>query len=151
MHEACCTTNSLFMQRGGLPYSGDYQGPEGFFELLMKIYKVLEPTPSPGMQYLVDDDKVVLYYRLTFTARASGESVEMSMAEVFTVHDGLIVELRRVLQEPVGGRSSAGGVATAFERLHGTAILLRGGGPNRCRYAAAVIDFQVVVSSRGLD
>ena len=65
----------------------------------MKIYEVLEPTPSPEMQYLVDDDKVVLYYRLTFTARASGESVEMSMAEVFTVHDGLIVELDGLIVE----------------------------------------------------
>ena len=31
---------------GGVPYSGDYQGPEGFFELLMKIYEVLEPTEA---------------------------------------------------------------------------------------------------------
>ena len=85
---------------GGVPYSGDYQGPEGFFELLMKIYEVLEPTPSPEMQYLVDDDKVVRCYRLTFTARASGGSVEMSMAEVFTVHDGLIVELDVFYKNP---------------------------------------------------
>ena len=70
------------------------------------------------MQYLVDDDKVVRCYRLTFTARASGGSVEMSMAEVFTVHDGLIVALDRVLQqEPFGGTSSTGGVAIAPERF----------------------------------
>ena len=31
------------------------------------------------MQYLVDGDRVVLYYRLTFTARASGKSVEMGV------------------------------------------------------------------------
>ena len=53
------------------------------------------------MQYLADDDKVVLYYRLTFTARASGESVEMSMAEVFTVHDGLIVDLDVFYKDPL--------------------------------------------------
>ena len=45
------------------------------------------------MQYLVDEDKVALYYRLTFTARASGESAEMGVAEVLSVRDGLIVEL----------------------------------------------------------
>ena len=66
----------------------------------MKIYEVLEPTPSPEMQYLAYDDKVVLYYRLTFTARASGESVEMSMADVFTVHEGLIVELDVFYKNP---------------------------------------------------
>jgi uncharacterized protein len=85
---------------GGVPYSGDYHGPEGFFELLMKIYEVLELTPSPEMQYLVDDEKVVLYYRLTFTARASGESVEMGVAEVLSVRDGLIVELDVFYKNP---------------------------------------------------
>ena len=85
----------------GVPYSGEYRGPDRFFELLTKIYDVLEPTPSPDMQFLADDDKVVLYYRLTFTARASGERVEMSMAEVFTVHDGLIVELDVFYKDPL--------------------------------------------------
>lgn len=61
---------------------------------------VLELTPSPDMQYLVDDDNVVLYYRLTFTARASGKSVEMGVAEVLTVRDGLIVELDVYYKNP---------------------------------------------------
>ena len=52
------------------------------------------------MQYLVDGDKVVLYYRLTFTARASGKSVEMGVAEVFTVRDGLIAELDVYYKNP---------------------------------------------------
>ena len=77
----------------GVPYSGDYHGPDEFFELLAKIYDALELTPSPEMQYLADDDKVVLYYRLTFTERGSGESIEMPVAEVLSVRDGLIVEL----------------------------------------------------------
>jgi ketosteroid isomerase-like protein len=87
---------------GGVPYSGDYHGPAEFFELLMKIYGVLELTPSPEMQYLVDDEqeKVVLYYRLAFTVRASGESVEMSVAEVLSVRDGLIVELDVFYKNP---------------------------------------------------
>ena len=61
---------------GGVPYSGEYHGPEGLFQLLAKIFELLEPTLGP-IQYLVDNDqeKVVLYYRPTFTARASGERV----------------------------------------------------------------------------
>jgi hypothetical protein len=62
------------------------------------------PTAKESLSYKIPtykiDDKVVLYYRLTFTARASGESVEMSMAEVFTVHDGLIVELDVFYKNP---------------------------------------------------
>jgi uncharacterized protein len=85
---------------GDVPYSGDYQGPEGFFALLAKIFEVLELTPSPDMQYLADDDKVALYYRLTFTSRASGRRVEMGVAEVLTVRDGLITELDVFYKNP---------------------------------------------------
>jgi ketosteroid isomerase-like protein len=60
----------------------------------------LELTPSPDMQFIADGDKVVLHYRLTFTGRASRESVEMSMAEVFTIRDGLIVELDVFYKNP---------------------------------------------------
>lgn len=85
---------------GGVPYSGDYHGAEGFSKLITKMLPVLELTPSPEMQYLVDGDKVVLYYSLTFTARASGESVDMSVAEVFTVRDGLIAALDVFYKDP---------------------------------------------------
>ena len=85
---------------GDVPYRGDYHGPEGFFALLEKIYQVVELIPSPEMQYLADGGKVVLYYRLTFTARVSGESVEMAVAEVLSVRDGLIVELDVFYKNP---------------------------------------------------
>jgi ketosteroid isomerase-like protein len=85
---------------GDVPYSGDYFGPTGFLELVTKISEMLELMPSPKMQFLADGDKVVLHYRLTFTARASGESVEMSMAEVFTVQEGLIMELDVFYKNP---------------------------------------------------
>jgi uncharacterized protein len=85
---------------GDVPYSGDYSSPSGFLELITKMSEALELSPSPDMLFLADNDKVVLHYRLTFTARASGESVEMSMAEVFTVRDGLIVELDVFYKNP---------------------------------------------------
>ncbi|WP_158085842.1 hypothetical protein [Mycobacterium arosiense] len=42
----------------------------------------------------------MLYYLLTFTAHASGESVEMKVAEVVSVRDGLIVELDVFYKNP---------------------------------------------------
>ncbi len=85
---------------GDVPYSGDYRGAEGFSELIAKIMAVLELTPSPDMQYIADGDKVVLYYRLTFTSRTSGNSVEMDVSEVFTVGDGLIAGLDVYYKNP---------------------------------------------------
>jgi ketosteroid isomerase-like protein len=85
---------------GGVPYSGDYLGAEGFSELIAKILPVLDLTPSSEMQYVADGDQVVLHYRLTFTAHATAKSVEMSVAEVFVVRDGLIAELDVFYKEP---------------------------------------------------
>ncbi len=85
---------------GDVPYSGDYVGAEGFTELITKMMDVLELAPSTEMQYLVDGGTVAIYYRLTFTARASGRSVEMGMAEVFSVRDGLIAELDVYYKNP---------------------------------------------------
>jgi ketosteroid isomerase-like protein len=85
---------------GSVPYSGDYQGVEGFRNLIAKMLPLLELAPSPEMGYLVDGDNVVLYYRLTFTARASGKSVEMPVTEVFTVRNGLITDLDVFYKNP---------------------------------------------------
>ena len=84
----------------GVPYSGDYHGPDGSFELLTQIYDVLEPTPSPDMQYLAYEDKIVIYYRLTFTARRIRRECRESTAEVFTVHATLIVVPDVVYKDP---------------------------------------------------
>jgi ketosteroid isomerase-like protein len=84
----------------GVPYSGDYHGRDDFFGLLTTIYELLDLTPSPEMQFLADGEKVVLYYSLRFASRASGKSVEMPVAEVLSVRDGLIVELDVFYKDP---------------------------------------------------
>jgi ketosteroid isomerase-like protein len=90
---------------GDVPYSGDYRGSAGFLELVTNMSDVLEVVPSSEMQFLADGDKVVLHYRLTFTGRASGESAEMTMAEVFTLRDGLIAELDVFYKNPSAVRA----------------------------------------------
>jgi uncharacterized protein len=59
---------------GDVPYSGDYSGPAGFRELITKMSESLQLTPSPEIQFLADGEKVVLYYRMAFTARASSRA-----------------------------------------------------------------------------
>jgi hypothetical protein len=43
---------------------------------------------------------VAMRYRLTFTARAFGRSVQMGLVEIYTVPDGLIVELDVYYKDP---------------------------------------------------
>jgi uncharacterized protein len=87
-------------EAGGLPYSGEYHGSSGFFELLTKMTEVLMLTRGPTIEHLLADDTVAMRYRLAFTARASGNSIEMSVVEVYTVREGLIVELDVYYKNP---------------------------------------------------
>jgi uncharacterized protein len=100
----------------GVPFSGDYHGHEGLFGLLAKIFEVLEVSLSPDIQYFADKDNVVLYYRLTLTSRTSGESIEMRVAEVLSLRDGLIVELDVFYKDPGALATSLRPSRFAFER-----------------------------------
>jgi len=87
-------------EAGGLPYSGEYHGPDGFFELFRKMNEAMELTPGETVQYLRAGDTVAIRGRLKLTSRASGDSVEMSLVEIYTVRDGLIVELDVYYKNP---------------------------------------------------
>lgn len=87
-------------ETGGVPYSGEYRGPQGFFDLLAKMTEGMELTLGPAPQCLLAGDSVAVRSRVTFTARASGKSVEMKLVEVYTVRYGLIVELDVYYKDP---------------------------------------------------
>jgi hypothetical protein len=87
-------------EAGGLPFSGDYHGSQGFFELLNKMNDVLELTAGPITTDPLGDDTVAARFRLTFTSRASGNSIEMALVEIYTLRDGRIAELDVYYKDP---------------------------------------------------
>jgi uncharacterized protein len=87
-------------EAGGLPYSGEYHGPQEFFELLGKMNEGLELTLGESVQFLLAESTAAMRSRVTFTSRATGKSVEMSLVEIYTVRDGLIVELDVYYKDP---------------------------------------------------
>jgi ketosteroid isomerase-like protein len=87
-------------EAGGLPYSGEYHGPQGFFDLLAKMTEGMDFTLGPAPQCLLAGNSVAVRSRVTFTSRASGNSVDMRLVEVYTVRDGLIVELDVYYKDP---------------------------------------------------
>ena len=87
-------------EAGGLPFSGDYRGSQGFFELLNRMNDVLELTVGPITTDPLGDDAVAARFRLTFISRASGKSVEMGLVEIYTVRDGRIAELDVYYKDP---------------------------------------------------
>lgn len=87
-------------EAGGLPFSGDYHGSRGFFELLDKINDVLKLTASPITVDLIGDNAAAARFQLTFTSRASGRGVQMKLVEIYTVRDGQIAELDVYYKDP---------------------------------------------------
>ena len=85
---------------GGLPYSGDYYGPQGFLELFAAMTKVLDLTPGPLCQQSLDEQTVVSRFRLRFVARASGRHAEMDLVEIYRLSDGLIADLDVYYKDP---------------------------------------------------
>ena len=87
-------------EAGGLPFSGDYHGSQGFFELLNRMNDMLELTVGPITTDPLGDHAVAARFRLTFVSRASGKSVEMGLVEIYTVRDGRIAELDVYYKDP---------------------------------------------------
>src|ERR1700761_3713623 len=87
-------------EAGGLPYSGEYRGPQGFFDLFATMNELLELAPGPVVRQSLDEDTVVSRFRLRFTARASQRSVEMNLVEIYRVADGQIIDLDVYYQDP---------------------------------------------------
>jgi ketosteroid isomerase-like protein len=85
---------------GGLPYSGDYYGPQGFLELFAAMTQVMELTPGPPCQQSLDEQTVASRFRLRFVARASGKQAEMDLVEIYQVSDGQIVDLDVYYKDP---------------------------------------------------
>jgi uncharacterized protein len=86
-------------EAGGLPFSGDYHGSQGF-ELLNRMNAVLELKAGPITADALGDDAVAARFRLTFISRASGKSVEMGLVEIYRVRDGRIAELDVYYKDP---------------------------------------------------
>jgi uncharacterized protein len=85
---------------GGLPFSGEHHGPQGFFDLMGKMNDVLDLTPGPITLNPLGEDAVAASFRLTFTARSSGKHVEMDLVEIYTLRDGLIIKLDVYYKDP---------------------------------------------------
>ena len=87
-------------EAGGLPYSGDYRGLNGFRDLLQKMNDALTLSPGPFTSESLGRNAVALRFSLTFTTRASGKSVTMNLIEVYTLRDEKIVDLDVYYKNP---------------------------------------------------
>jgi len=84
-------------QPEGLPYSGVYEGVDGFFDFLDKFMAAydLESLDQTAL-YVADEnpDKLAIGFHIKGTLRSSGNSFESPQFETWNFRDGKIEEIR---------------------------------------------------------
>jgi uncharacterized protein len=101
-YERCGMLHDDFVvhEAGGLPFSGDYRGGRGLLDLLTRMHDLLELVAGPITLDPLGIDVVLARFRLQFISRTSGRSVEMGVAEFYTLRDGHIAELDVYYKDP---------------------------------------------------
>lgn len=75
-----------------LPYGGEYRGKDAFRDLMTKVFGTVDiEVTILGMHEA--DDTIVAVFLAKFTSRASGNSIEMPVSEVYGFTDGLLSSL----------------------------------------------------------
>lgn len=81
-------------QAAGLPYGGDWTGAAGlerFFAAMSDTWSALEVLDQ---EYVTQGDTVVIVLRMRARSRATGREIDMPMAQVVRIEDGLIRDFR---------------------------------------------------------
>lgn len=101
LDDACATLHDDLIIRvpPGLPYSGDYHGRDGFLDDMSRIMGMFDAKPL-RVDYLTDDNPVVIKILGRFTSRATGHTLETDIVELFHVRDGKIAELDIYYKDP---------------------------------------------------
>ena len=73
-------------------YGGDHHGPTAFAEAMGVIAERVDAKVTDYQVYDCDEVTVV-NMRATFTAKATGRSMEMPITEIYRVRDGRIVDM----------------------------------------------------------
>lgn len=74
-----------------LPHAGDWHGPDGVMKLFVTMGTAFDVKIHHFDIYDCGGDKVLMHAKATFTARATGRSVDTAMMEFHTIQDGKII------------------------------------------------------------
>lgn len=77
-----------------LPYGGVYRGLAGMGELMKKIGKLVDGFVVKSEQFFVSGDDIAALIRFTGRSRATGETIDMPVMEVWTVKNGRATSIR---------------------------------------------------------
>jgi uncharacterized protein len=84
----------------GLPYGGEYHGPQGFLDIMGRINALYEPSLVKPLEYLDAGNPVIIKLVGRFKSRATGKTADMDVVELYYVRDGKIAELDGYYKDP---------------------------------------------------
>jgi ketosteroid isomerase-like protein len=79
----------------GFPYSGVYQGLNGVFDFLTRLFRDFEDWHTEPAEIFEAGGRVVALGFYSARAKATGKGFEARFAHVWTVRDGVIVRLQQ--------------------------------------------------------
>ncbi|MFC9297262.1 nuclear transport factor 2 family protein [Streptomyces sp. NPDC057011] len=97
---ACLDPQVVLHQAPGLPYAGDWRGPEGIERFMAVMGEAWRSIEFLDQHRMIDGPDVVVTSRVRFVARATGRSLETRIVQLMTVRDGKITEIRPFYWDP---------------------------------------------------
>ena len=81
-------------QSPDLPWGGEYIGPKRYEQWARAMSAVFDQVDMREPQFFEQGDTVVIVGRLVTRVRATGETMDLPMAQVVTVKEGRITDFR---------------------------------------------------------
>ena len=81
-------------QSPDLPFGGEYVGPDRYADWAAAMRAIFDRVDVRDAEFFERDDAVVVVCRLVTRSRATGETMDLPMAQVVRVRDGRITEFR---------------------------------------------------------
>ncbi len=81
-------------QSPDLPFGGEYVGPARYAEWAAAMRAIFDRVDVRDAEYFERDDAVVVVCRLVTRSRATGQTLDLPMAQLVRVRDGRISEFR---------------------------------------------------------
>lgn len=80
----------------GSQHGGSYNGPDGMAKFFTLLAEAEDITRFEPLEFVAQNDKVVVIGELAATARSTGKSYQTGWVHVFHLRDGKIVEFNEL-------------------------------------------------------
>lgn len=84
----------ILFQAESLPYGGIWRGPDGFRAWMKAMGDFRSHFSVAAVRIFEGPDVVVIQAMVTGTARKTGRDIEMPVAQIVTLRDGRLLEVR---------------------------------------------------------